>query len=124
KACQAAGIQPILGCEVNVARTWASTGARPGDEAVDHLVLLATSDEGYRSLVRIVSEGHVEPASSLGPSVTLATVEKHKAGLVGLTGCMGGVVAQRILEHGEEAGRGELDRLRACFEPGALYVEL
>jgi len=124
KACQGAGIQPILGCEVNVARTWSSAGARPGDEAMDHLVLLATNNEGYRSLVRIVSEGHVRPASSLGPSVTLDFIEQHKSGLVGLTGCMGGVVAQRVLEHGEEAGRGELDRLRACFEPGGLYVEL
>jgi DNA polymerase-3 subunit alpha len=124
KACQAAGIQPILGCEINVARAWSSAGARPGDEAVDHLVILASSNEGYTNLVRIVSEGHVHPASGLGPSVTLDFVEKHKAGLVGLSGCMGGVVAQRILEHGEDAGRAELDRLRACFEQGSLYVEL
>jgi DNA polymerase-3 subunit alpha len=124
KACSAAGIQPILGCEVNVARTWSSAGARPGDEAMDHLVLIATSNAGYRSLVRVVSEGHVRPACGLGPSVTLDTVAEHKEGLVGLSGCMGGVVAQRILEHGEDAGRTELDRLRACFEPGSLYVEL
>ncbi len=124
KACQAAGVQPILGCEVNVARSWASAGARPGDEAVDHLVLIASSNEGYRNLVRIVSEGHVHPSSGLGPSVKLDFVEQHKAGIIGLTGCMGGVVAQRILEHGEDAGRAELDRLRACFEPGSLYVEL
>jgi DNA polymerase-3 subunit alpha len=124
KACQAAGVQPILGCEVNVARSWSSAGARPGDEAVDHLVLIASSNDGYRNLVRIVSEGHVRPASSLGPSVTLDFVEKHKGGIIGLSGCMGGVVAQRILEHGEDAGRAELDRLRACFEPGSLYVEL
>ncbi len=124
KACQGAGVQPILGCEVNIARTWSTAGGRPGDEAVDHLVLLAASNEGYRSLVRIVSEGHVRPASSLGPSVSLDFIEQHKKGLVGLSGCMGGVVAQRILEHGEDAGRAELDRLRACFEEGNLYVEL
>jgi len=124
KACQAVGVQPILGCEINVARAWTTAGARPSDEAVDHLVLLASSDEGYRNLVRIVSEGHVSPASSLAPSVTLDVVERHKAGILGLTGCMGGVVAQRILEQGEDAGRAELDRLRACFEVGNLYVEL
>ena len=50
-------------------------------------------------------------------------VEKHKEGLIGLTGCMGGVLAQRILEQGEGPGRQELARLRDAFEPGALYVE-
>src|SRR6185312_8614729 len=54
----------------------------------------------------------------------LASVAQNKAGLIGLTGCMGGVLAQRILELGEDEGRAELDRLRGCFEPGSLYVEL
>ncbi|MEZ4315058.1 MAG: DNA polymerase III subunit alpha, partial [Polyangiaceae bacterium] len=124
KACQAAGLLPILGCEINVARTWASTGARPGDEAVDHLVLIASNNEGYQNLVRIVSEGHVRQASSIGPSVSLDFVAQHKAGIIGLTGCIGGVLAQRVMEQGEGAARAELERLRASFEPGSLYVEL
>src|SRR5262249_54798887 len=70
------------------------------------------------------SSGHVEPKSQLAPSVDLSVVEQHKEGLIGLTGCMGGVLAQKILEQGEDAGRSEIDRLRACFEPGNLYVEL
>ncbi len=127
KACQGQGVGAILGCEVNVARGWgAPQASRSGaDETpLDHLVLLAASEEGYRNLVQIVSKGHVEPASGLGPSVRLEDVAAHRQGLIGLTGCMGGVVAQRILERGEGEGRGELDRLRACFEPGSLYVEL
>ena len=127
KACQGLGLGAILGCEVNVARAWgAPQASRSGaDETpLDHLVLLASSDVGYRNLVRIVSKGHVDPASGLGPSVRLETIEENKAGLIGLTGCMGGVIAHRILERGEEEGRAELDRLRACFEPGGLYVEL
>ncbi|AKT40831.1 DNA polymerase III subunit alpha [Chondromyces crocatus] len=127
KACQEKGLLAILGCEVNVARGWgAPQVARNGaDETpLDHLVLLAASEEGYHNLVRIVSAGHVEPASGLGPSVRLDTVAKYQKGIIGLSGCMGGVVAQRILEQGEGEGRAELDRLRACFEPGSLYVEL
>jgi len=127
KGCQAQGLQPILGCEVNVARSWgAPQVARNGaDETpVDHLVLIAASEEGYKNLVRIVSRGHVEPASGLAPSVRLDAIAEHKAGIIGLTGCMGGVLAQRILEQGEDEGRAELDRLRSYFEPGSLYVEL
>jgi DNA polymerase-3 subunit alpha len=122
KACKDASIGAILGCEVNVVRRWG--GASTQDAALDHLVLLASSAEGYRNLVRVVSAGHVSPASAAGPSVTLDTIAEHKEGLIGLTGCLGGVVAQRILEQGEHEGKAELDRLRACFEPGSLYVEL
>ena len=132
-ACKDYGVTPILGCEVNVARR----GARPGsknqsgasadlgeDLPVDHLVLLAASPEGYQNLVRIVSRGHLEPVSLRAPSVSMATIEANAKGVVGLTGCLGGVVAQRVLEEGEDRALDELDRLRAVFEPGNLYVEL
>ncbi len=85
---------------------------------------MAATEPGYRNLIRIVSEGHVKPASQLAPSVTLETVEQHREGILGLTGCMGGVLAQRILEQGEAQALPSLERLRAVFEPGALYVEL
>ncbi|WP_437282654.1 DNA polymerase III subunit alpha [Sorangium sp. So ce375] len=129
KACKDQGIGAIIGCEVNVARSWGAAAgqmSRSGvDETpVDHLVLLASSEEGYKNLVRIVSKGHVDPASGLAPSVRLDTVAQYSAGLIGLTGCMGGVVAQRILEQGEDEGREALSRLRDCFQPGSLYVEL
>jgi DNA polymerase-3 subunit alpha len=122
KACKEQGLGAILGCEVNVVRRWGSGSEK--DAPADHLVLIATSAEGYKNLVRIVSRGHVDPASGVGPSVTLETIGEHRAGIVALSGCMGGVVAQRILEHGEQEGRAELDRLRSFLEPGSLYVEL
>ncbi len=121
KACKDAGVSAILGCEVNVARRRTGPGA---EEAIDHLVLLASSEAGYRSLIRIVSEGHVSPVSSLAPSVSMDTIAAHNKGLIALTGCLGGVLAQRVLEQGEVEGRAELDRLRSVFEPGSLYVEL
>jgi DNA polymerase III subunit alpha len=121
KACKEAQIGAILGCEVNVARRRVHDQR---DEAVDHLVLLAASEQGYRNLVRIVSAGHVSPASGAAPSVSLGEIEQHKEGIIGLTGCLGGVLAQRVLEFGEGDAQGELERLRAAFEPGSLYVEL
>ncbi len=124
KACKDKELLAILGCEVNVARRRDDGSGRGGDEALDHLVLIAANEQGYKNIVRIVSMGHVDPQSSLGPSVSLDLIEQNKAGVIALTGCMGGVLAQRVLEEGEQAGRSMLDRLRSVFEPGSLYVEL
>jgi DNA polymerase-3 subunit alpha len=125
KACKEAGLGAILGCEINVARKTGRPAARGGEDSVlEHLVLLASNKAGYKNLVRIVSAGHVDPVSQAGPSVTLETVAQNREGLIALSGCMGGMLAQRVLEQGEGEGRAALDELRATFEPGALYVEL
>ncbi len=125
KACKEAGIGAILGCEVNVARKTGRPAAKGGEDSVlEHLVLLASSSAGYKNLVRIVSAGHVDPVSQAGPSITLDTVAANREGIIALTGCMGGMVAQRVLEQGEGEGKVALERLREALEPGSLYVEL
>jgi len=120
-ACKDAGIEPILGCEVNVVREQEGRGR---NLAVDHLVLLARNERGYKNLVEIVSAGQVQSASDLAPSVSFSKIAEHAEGIIALTGCLGGVVAQRILEQGQEAGLGLLDQMRSAFEPGHLFVEL
>src|SRR4051812_8712530 len=122
KVCKKVGVRPILGCEINVAR--ALEGRERRRIPVDHLVLLARDEVGYKNLIRIVSLGQIEPASETAPSVAWETVAAHTKGLVALTGCMGGVVAQQVLEQGESAGLATLDRLKSAFEPGSLFVEL
>jgi DNA polymerase-3 subunit alpha len=131
QSCKDQGVGAVLGCEVNVSRDGVRAPARPtasaelGDDLpVDHLVLLAASAKGYQNLVRVVSAGHLEPTSSRAPSVSLSTIEANREGLVVLTGCMGGVVAQEVLERGEEAGLSKLAALRDRLEAGSLYVEL
>ncbi|MDC3957919.1 DNA polymerase III subunit alpha [Polyangium jinanense] len=128
KACKDAQVGAILGCEVNVARPRTARNDVPSgktdDTPVDHLVLLASNLEGYKSLVRIVSEGHVTPMSGAAPSVSLDFIAQNNKGLIGLSGCMGGVLAQRVLEEGEDEGRAAMGRLVEAFEPGSLYVEL
>ncbi len=115
--CRSRGLQPILGCEINVRRS-ATT------EETDHLVVLAGGNEGYQSLIGLVSTGHLSPASPESPSVTLDELGARSKGLIVLTGCMGGVVAQRILELGPEHGETVLGELRDRVDEGSLYVEL
>ncbi len=120
KAAKARNIKPILGCEVNVARDRTSPG---GGVVTDHLVLLAASPEGYANLVRIVSRGHSHPEADR-PSTTLDHIAAHARGLVCLTGCMGGVLPQSLLEEGEAAGLATAALLRDIFEEGHLFLEL
>ncbi|MGF1467898.1 MAG: DNA polymerase III subunit alpha [Sandaracinaceae bacterium] len=119
RACDKAGIKPILGCEVHF-----TPGDRtdPQNRRQHHLVLLASSQEGYRNLVRLVSKGWVESAGR--PRIDMDVLRAHHAGVVGLSGCMGGYVAQEVLLKGPAAGREALGRLGECFDPGYLFVEL
>ena len=102
KYCKEAGIKPILGAEVNVV-----PGRRddPAQRHHHHLVLLAKSQEGYQNLVRIVSRGWVEGLVQGVPRVDLELLREHHRGLVALTGCMGGYVAQEVLLRGPRAER-------------------
>ena len=77
KRCRAAGLQPILGCELNVARD-------DGADDVEHLVLLAATQQGYKNLIRLVSLGYTEPAIHGIPSVRLSRIAESAHGLVAL----------------------------------------
>lgn len=117
KAAKDAGVKAILGSELEVV-----VGSHG-----HHLPLLAATEEGYKNLVWLVSQGYVEPdpkGTPGVPCVPLAALEGRTKGLVALTGCMGGVLAQSILEEGPDAGKKTLAMLRDLFEPGSLYVEV
>ncbi|HEY5957208.1 MAG TPA: DNA polymerase III subunit alpha, partial [Polyangiaceae bacterium] len=111
------GIQPILGCEVNIVRD-------DNSAQVDHLVLLASTTAGYRNLVRLVSMGHLKSKCDTLPAVELSDILPLSDGVIGLTGCLGGVLPQQILENGLERAPGYLRRLVDAFQPGHLFVEL
>jgi DNA polymerase III subunit alpha len=110
KAAKEAHVQPILGCELEVLG---------GGGQAHHLPVLASTAEGYKNLIWLVSRAHVQ-----GTPLALEDLAERSKGLVGMSGCMGGLVAQAVLEQGEERGRAALAALRDAFEPGALYVEL
>jgi DNA polymerase-3 subunit alpha len=113
KAAKDAGVKAILGCELDVAV----------DGHVHHLPLLAENLAGYKNLVWLVSRGHVQPLEGRAV-VTLDDLAGRTEGLIGLSGCMGGVVAQRVLEQGEKPGLEMLSRVSSMFAKGSLYVEL
>ncbi|HEX4474486.1 MAG TPA: DNA polymerase III subunit alpha [Polyangiaceae bacterium] len=115
-ACKAAGIQPIIGAELNVAR---APGSHP-----DHLLLLAATDEGYRNLIKLVSLGYGTSGSGDSPAITIPDLEGGAKGLIALTGCLGGLAPQAVCQYGEDAGKKTLGELSEIFGRESVFVEL
>ncbi len=146
QAARKAGIRPIVGAEVvveaaGIAHAGAGTAecdlpprerlaypppagfGRGAGYGGFHLTLLVRDRAGYRSLCRLLSRAHVRAKGE--PSlVTLDDLARHSAGLIGMSGCPGGEVGAAVLAGGSGRARAALERLAACFEPGAFYVEL
>ena len=92
--CKQAGIKPIVGCEVYVAK-----GSRmektPAERSPHHLVLLAKDNTGYRNLMQLVTRGHVE-GFHYRPRIDKALLEQYHQGLVCLSGCLSAEVPSLI----------------------------
>ena len=116
----AAGVQPIVGCQVSLAHDPAGPGERPRPTAP--VVLLAQSETGYMNLMKLNSCLYIGKGGQL-PQVTFAELQAHAAGVICLTGGPDGPVG-RLLAAGQAArARGCLDRLAAMFGD-RLYVEV
>ena len=126
KACKDAGLKAILGCELNLAPGEQKDARKnPNSGQGKHLLVLARNEQGYRNLIYLVSQGHVEGKSQEGvPRVDFELLQGRTAGLIGLSGCLGGEIPQAILEQGEGEGLKVAARYRDAFEPGSFFLEL
>ena len=124
RAARAAGINPILGCEVYVAPgSRFDREAGSGDDRYYHLVLLAENNQGYSNLMKIVSKGFVE-GFYYKPRVDLSLLEKYHEGIIALSACLAGEGA-RVLTRGmyEDAKKAAL-RYQDIFGKGNFFLEL
>ncbi|MFD3191855.1 DNA polymerase III subunit alpha [Sedimentitalea sp. HM32M-2] len=119
-AASGAGIQPILGCQVDLSYVASQPGEKPKPPAP--LVLLAQSEAGYENLMKLNSCLYIGKDGQL-PQVTLAELEMHNAGLICLTGGPDGPLG-RLLQAGQRpAAESLLQQLATAFRD-RLYVEL
>ena len=124
RAARAAGINPILGCEVYVA-----PGSRfdreigSGDDRYYHLVLLAENNQGYANLMKIVSKSFVE-GFYYKPRVDLQLLEKYHEGLIALSACLAGEVARFLTRGMYEDAKVAALRYQDIFGKGNFFLEL
>ena len=124
KAARAAGIKPVLGCEVYVA-----PGSRfdrelsHGDDRYYHLVLLAENNQGYQNLMKIVSKGFVE-GYYYKPRVDMEVLETYHEGIIALSACLAGEVQRYLVRGLYEEAKETACKYEKCFGKGNFFLEL
>ncbi len=116
EACYKAGVQPIVGALLGV--------ARPDREGqIDWLALLAQDQAGYENLCALVSAAHLDRPIEQEAHVSFAALEGRTGGLIALTGGREGAVTRLLAAEQNADAEAMLDRLQALF-PNRLYVEI
>ena len=123
KAAKAAGVKPIIGCEVYVARRKMTDRVHGLDNDPYHLVLLCKDRRGYENLCYLVSEAFL-----LGfygkPRVDLELLEAHHEGLIALSACLAGAIPQALMNEDYDKARATALELSRIFGPDNFYLEM
>ena len=120
---KSSGVKPIIGCEVYVAkgsRFDKEKGAIGGH--YNHLILLAQNFEGYKNLMKIVTHGYLE-GFYYKPRVDLEVLKEHNEGLICLSACLKGSLAETLVYSGYESGKTIAEEYSKIF-PNRYYIEL
>ena len=123
KACQAAGIKPIIGCEVYVAPRNMTDKTHGLDGDYSHLILLCQNETGYKNLCYLVSAAFTE-GFYIKPRIDWALLHQHSEGLICLSGCVAGAIPQLLIADRYEEARAKALELQALFGPGNFYLEI
>lgn len=120
KACRKAGVQPIIGTLLGVARPDRPEGA---PFAIDWLALYAQDETGYANLCALVSKAHLDRPIEHDAHVDFDTLARHSDGVLALTAGAEGALARLFAGGQDAAAQGLADRLEAIFGD-RLYVEI
>jgi DNA polymerase-3 subunit alpha len=120
-----AGVKPIFGCELYICKKDDHRVDRtpPDGDTYNHLVVLAETDEGYRNLMKICSEASLH-GFYYKPRISKQFLAEHSKGLIGLSACLKGEVAERLTEKKYDAARDAAMFYRDLFGKGNYYLEI
>src|SRR5262245_24776958 len=117
------GVKPILGCEVYVAPgDRRNKSGNPGETA-NHLVLLAETSEGYHNLIKLVSAGYTE-GFYYKPRIDKDLLQQHATGLIGLSSCLKGEVAEGLSHQQEKKARDAAAAYKDILGPQNFFLEM
>jgi DNA polymerase-3 subunit alpha len=120
---RARGINPILGCEVYVAPGDRRNKSGTPGEVQNHLVLLAENLEGYHNLIKLVSAGYTE-GFYYKPRIDKELLAQHSRGLIGLSSCLRGEVAEGLWRHQDKRAVEAAAAYRDILGPQNFFLEM
>ena len=123
KACRAAGIKPIIGCEVYVAPRSLTDREYGIDNNYSHLILLCMNETGYHNLCRLVSKAFTD-GFYVKPRIDWPLLHAHAEGLVCLSACLAGDIPQKLIHDDYEGAKARAVELDELFGRGRFYLEL
>jgi len=123
KAAKAAGIKPIIGCEVYVSRRRMEDRVHGIDNDPYHLVLLCKDRKGYENLCYMVSEAFTRGFYGK-PRVDLELLEKYHEGLIALSACLAGAIPQYLMEEDYDSAKNYALNMARIFGENNFYLEL
>ena len=124
-AANKVGVKPIVGCELYICKKDDHNIERtpPEGDTYNHLLVLAENEEGYRNLIKITSEASLH-GFYYKPRVSKKFLAEHSQGLIGLSGCLKGEVAEFLMEEKYDAARKAAAEYNDIFGKGNFYLEI
>ena len=123
KAAKAAGVKPIIGCEVYVAPRTRFDKVHALDREAYHLVLLCENETGYRNLSYMVSRGFLDGFYNR-PRVDMELLKEHHEGLIALSACLAGKLPQLLMQGDYEGAKKAALEHAEIFGKDHYYLEL
>jgi DNA polymerase-3 subunit alpha len=119
------GVKPIVGCELYVCKKDDHNTERmpPEGDTYNHLLVLAENEEGYRNLAKITSEASLH-GFYYKPRISKRFLAEHSRGLIGLSACLKGEVAERLVEGNYEAARSAAGQFTDIFGKQNFFLEI
>ncbi|MBS1852563.1 MAG: DNA polymerase III subunit alpha [Acidobacteria bacterium] len=124
-AAHKAGVKPIVGCELYVCKKDDHNTKRtpPEGDTYNHLLVLAENEDGYRNLMKITSEASLN-GFYYKPRVSKKFLAEHSKGLIALSGCLKGEVAEFLTDDKYDAARNAAATYRDIFGKDNFFLEI
>ena len=123
QAARKYGLKPILGCEIYVTPGNHRERVLVNGKQANHLVLLAETERGFENLMKLVSTAHLE-GFYYKPRIDRQLLAEHQEGLIGLSACLKGEVAEALLEDQDAKAEALAAEYADILGPDHFYLEL